>query len=119
MTMQAKPSHLSANAPHATAVATPAAGPRRARSALWGLGAIACVLALSGCAHHPSRAQMGSGVGAVAGGLLGNAVFGTTLGTVGGAAAGAMIGNEIGSHHHSRGPSHHHHPRGPHRGHRR
>ena len=53
-------------------------------------------LALGGCAHRPSNAQIGTGVGAVAGGLVGNAVFGSTLGTVGGAAAGALIGNEVG-----------------------
>lgn len=53
-------------------------------------------LTLGGCAHHPSNAQIGTGVGAVAGGLLGDAVFGSTVGTVGGAAAGALIGNQIG-----------------------
>lgn len=53
-------------------------------------------LLLGGCAHHPSNAQVGTGVGAVAGGLLGDAVFGSTLGTVGGAAAGALIGNQLG-----------------------
>ncbi|ABM41219.1 MULTISPECIES: glycine zipper domain-containing protein [Diaphorobacter] len=53
-------------------------------------------LALGGCAHRPSNAQIGTGVGAVAGGLVGSAVFGSTLGTVGGAAAGALIGNEVG-----------------------
>ena len=52
--------------------------------------------ALGGCAHQPSNAQIGTGVGAVAGGLLGDAVFGSTLGTVGGAAAGALIGNQVG-----------------------
>lgn len=52
--------------------------------------------ALGGCATHPSNAQIGTGVGAVAGGVLGNAVFDSTLGTVGGAAAGALIGNEVG-----------------------
>ena len=57
---------------------------------------LAGALALAGCAHHPSNAQIGTGVGAVAGGLVGNAVFGSTLGTVGGAAAGALIGNEVG-----------------------
>lgn len=57
---------------------------------------LAGALALGGCAHHPSNAQIGTGVGAVAGGLVGNAVFGSTLGTVGGAAAGALIGNEVG-----------------------
>jgi len=58
--------------------------------------ALVGALALGGCAHHPSNAQIGTGVGAVAGGLVGNAVFGSTLGTVGGAAAGALIGNEVG-----------------------
>lgn len=58
--------------------------------------ALAGAFALGGCAHHPSNAQIGTGVGAVAGGLVGNAVFGSTLGTVGGAAAGALIGNEVG-----------------------
>lgn len=53
-------------------------------------------LVLSGCAHRPNNAQLGTGVGAVAGGLLGDAVFGSTLGTVGGAAAGALIGNQMG-----------------------
>jgi len=57
---------------------------------------LAGALALGGCAHRPSNAQIGTGVGAVAGGLVGNAVFGSTLGTVGGAAAGALIGNEVG-----------------------
>ncbi|WP_404300193.1 glycine zipper domain-containing protein [Alicycliphilus denitrificans] len=58
--------------------------------------ALVAAFALGGCAHHPSNAQIGTGVGAVAGGLVGNAVFGSTLGTVGGAAAGALIGNEVG-----------------------
>ena len=53
-------------------------------------------LALGGCAHRPTNAQIGTGVGAVAGGVAGNVLFGTTLGTVGGAAAGALIGNEVG-----------------------
>ena len=57
---------------------------------------LAGALALGGCAHRPSNAQIGTGVGAVAGGLVGSAVFGSTLGTVGGAAAGALIGNEVG-----------------------
>lgn len=65
-------------------------------------------LALTGCAHHPTNSQIGTGVGAVAGGLVGNAVFGSTLGTVGGAAAGALIGHEVG-----RSNDH------PHRSHRR
>ena len=64
-------------------------------------------LALGGCAHRPSNAQIGTGVGAVAGGLVGNAVFGSTLGTVGGAAAGALIGNEVGKNN-DRGPRRHH-----------
>lgn len=51
---------------------------------------------MMGCAHHPSNAQIGTGVGAVAGGAVGSAVFGSTLGTIGGAAAGALIGNEVG-----------------------
>jgi osmotically inducible lipoprotein OsmB len=53
-------------------------------------------LALTGCASHPTNAQIGTGVGAIAGGVVGDAVFGSTLGTVGGAAAGALIGNEVG-----------------------
>lgn len=57
---------------------------------------LVAALGLGGCAHQPSNAQIGTGVGAVAGGLLGDAVFGSTLGTVGGAAAGALIGNEVG-----------------------
>ncbi|WP_159914258.1 glycine zipper 2TM domain-containing protein [Pantoea sp. 18069] len=60
-----------------------------------GLTALA-VFALAGCAHHPSRSQIGTGAGAVVGGVAGSALFGTTLGTVGGAAAGALIGNELG-----------------------
>ena len=61
-------------------------------------GSIAlAALSLGGCAHQPSNAQIGTGVGAVAGGLLGDAVFGSTLGTVGGAAAGALIGNQVGN----------------------
>ena len=53
-------------------------------------------LALSGCAHRVSGAQVGTGVGAVAGGVIGNAAFGGPVGTIGGAAAGALIGNQIG-----------------------
>ncbi len=60
-----------------------------------GLAAVA-LFTLSGCAHHPSRSQIGTGAGAVVGGVAGNALFGSTLGTVGGAAAGALIGNELG-----------------------
>ena len=59
-------------------------------------GILLAALGLGGCAHQPSNAQIGTGVGAVAGGLLGDAVFGTTLGTVGGAAAGALLGNQVG-----------------------
>ena len=58
--------------------------------------ACASTFGLVGCASHPTHAQIGTGVGAVAGGLVGDAVFGSTLGTVGGAAAGALIGNQIG-----------------------
>lgn len=58
--------------------------------------ATAAAFALGGCASHPTNAQIGTGVGAVAGGVVGNALFGNTLGTVGGAAAGALIGNEVG-----------------------
>ncbi|MGN1057629.1 MAG: glycine zipper 2TM domain-containing protein [Comamonas sp.] len=77
---------------------------------VWILAAtLGTALTLGGCAHHPSNAQVGTGVGAVAGGLLGDAVFGSTLGTVGGAAAGALIGNQVGKN--SDG--------GPRRGHRR
>ena len=54
------------------------------------------VFTMAGCAHHPSRSQIGTGAGAVVGGVAGNALFGSTLGTVGGAAAGALIGNELG-----------------------
>lgn len=53
-------------------------------------------LAAAGCAHRPTNAQIGTGVGAVAGGVAGHVLFGNTLGTVGGAAAGALIGNEVG-----------------------
>lgn len=63
---------------------------------LYLLAALGGALTLGGCAHHPSNAQIGTGVGAVAGGLVGDAVFGSTLGTVGGAAAGALIGNQVG-----------------------
>ena len=58
--------------------------------------ACAATLGMVGCASHPSNAQIGTGVGAVAGGLVGDAVFGSTLGTVGGAAAGALVGHEVG-----------------------
>ena len=60
------------------------------------IAAVVGAFTLGGCAHHPSNAQIGTGVGAVAGGFLGDAVFGSTLGTVGGAAAGALIGNQMG-----------------------
>ncbi len=53
-------------------------------------------MAMTGCAHRPNNAQIGTGVGAVAGGVVGNAVFGGPVGTIGGAAAGALIGNHIG-----------------------
>ena len=66
------------------------------RNAFLMAGLIAGAFALGGCAHHPSNAQVGTGVGAVAGGFLGDAMFGSTLGTVGGSAAGALIGNQIG-----------------------
>ena len=66
------------------------------RTTLWTAALLGGALTLGGCAHHPSNAQIGTGVGAVAGGLLGDAVFGSTLGTVGGAAAGALIGNQVG-----------------------
>ena len=58
--------------------------------------AAAAVIALSGCASHPTNAQIGTATGAVLGGVAGDALFGGTLGTVGGAAAGALIGNELG-----------------------
>jgi len=58
--------------------------------------AAAAVMALSGCASHPTNAQIGTATGAVLGGVAGDALFGGTLGTVGGAAAGALIGNELG-----------------------
>lgn len=82
----------------------------------WVLGGLLTgALALSGCAHHhPSNAQLGTGVGAVAGGALGNALFGTTIGTVGGAAAGALIGNQMGSNA-DRGGYYRHGPRRHHR----
>lgn len=53
------------------------------------------ILSMAGCAHGPSRSQLGTGAGAVVGGVAGSALFGSTLGTVGGAAAGALIGNEL------------------------
>jgi osmotically inducible lipoprotein OsmB len=58
--------------------------------------AAAAVMTLSGCASHPTNAQIGTATGAVLGGVAGDALFGGTLGTVGGAAAGALIGNELG-----------------------
>jgi osmotically inducible lipoprotein OsmB len=58
--------------------------------------AAAAVMALSGCASHPTNAQIGTATGAVLGGVAGDALFGNTLGTVGGAAAGAVLGNELG-----------------------
>jgi len=58
--------------------------------------AAAAVIALSGCASHPTNAQIGTATGAVLGGVAGDALFGNTLGTVGGAAAGAVLGNELG-----------------------
>lgn len=58
--------------------------------------AAAALMALSGCASHPTNAQIGTATGAVLGGVAGDALFGGTLGTVGGAAAGALIGNEVG-----------------------
>ena len=82
------------------------------RSTLWTAALLGSVLALGGCAHHPSNAQIGTGVGAVAGGFLGDAVFGTTLGTVGGAAAGALIGNQVGKN----SDGYHRHGHGPRRG---
>ena len=54
------------------------------------------ILSMAGCAHGPSRSQIGTGAGAVVGGVAGSALYGSTLGTVGGAAAGALIGNELG-----------------------
>ena len=53
-------------------------------------------LASAGCASHPTNAQIGTGVGAVAGGAVGHVLFGGPVGTIGGAAAGALIGNEVG-----------------------
>lgn len=85
----------------------------RTRNTLWIGALLVSAFTLGGCAHHPSNAQVGTGVGAVAGGFLGDAMFGTTLGTVGGAAAGALIGNQIGKnndghgHGHRRGPRRH------------
>lgn len=60
--------------------------------------AVSCTaaLSLSACSSNPTKAQIGTGAGAVVGGVAGNAIFGSTLGTVGGAAAGALIGNEVG-----------------------
>ena len=69
----------------------------RTRNTILIAGLLGSALAMGGCAHHPSNAQVGTGVGAVAGGVVGNALFGTTLGTVGGAAAGALIGNQVGN----------------------
>ena len=60
------------------------------------LHTLTAALALGGCASNPSRAQVGTGVGAVVGGVAGNAIFGGPVGTIGGAAAGALIGHEIG-----------------------
>ena len=57
--------------------------------------ACAAALGLVGCSSNPTKAQLGTGVGAVAGGVLGSAVGGTAA-TVGGAAAGALIGHELG-----------------------
>ena len=57
--------------------------------------ALTGALALGGCAHGPSRQQVGIGAGAVAGGAVGNVLFGGPLGTIGGAAAGALVGNEL------------------------
>ena len=57
--------------------------------------ALTGALALGGCAHGPSRQQVGIGAGAVAGGAVGNMLFGGPVGTVGGAAAGALLGNEL------------------------
>ncbi len=57
--------------------------------------ALVGALALGGCAHGPSRQQVGIGAGAVAGGAVGNVLFGGPVGTIGGAAAGALIGNEM------------------------
>ena len=68
----------------------------RTRHTLLIAALVSAAFTLGGCAHRPSNAQVGTGVGAVAGGFLGDAVFGSTLGTVGGAAAGALIGNQIG-----------------------
>ena len=64
--------------------------------------ALTGALALGGCAHGPSRQQVGIGAGAVAGGAVGNDLFGGPVGTIGGAAAGALIGNELtkGGHRH-------------------
>lgn len=59
-----------------------------------GLTALA-VVSMAGCAHGPSRSQLGTGAGAVVGGVAGSALFGSTLGTIGGAAAGALVGNEL------------------------
>lgn len=69
---------------------------KKTRQSLLLAAVLGGALTLGGCAHQPSNAQVGTGVGAVAGGLLGDAVFGSTLGTVGGAAAGALIGNQVG-----------------------
>lgn len=83
----------------------------RTRSTLLIAALVGSAFILGGCAHRPSNAQVGTGVGAVAGGFLGDAVFGSTLGTVGGAAAGALIGNSIGKnndgHGHRKGPRRH------------
>lgn len=69
---------------------------KRTRHTLLIAALVGGAFTLGGCAHQPSNAQVGTGVGAVAGGFLGDAVFGSTLGTVGGAAAGALLGNQIG-----------------------
>ncbi|MFT3814206.1 MAG: glycine zipper 2TM domain-containing protein [Acidovorax sp.] len=57
--------------------------------------ALAGALSLGGCAHGPTRNQVGIGTGAVVGGVVGNALIGGPLATVGGAAAGALVGNEL------------------------
>ena len=67
----------------------------RARTAGLALVLLAA-LASVGCAHRPTNAQIGTGVGAVVGGATGHVLFGGPLGTIGGAAAGAVIGNEVG-----------------------
>lgn len=57
--------------------------------------AATAALTLVGCAHNPSREDIGTVTGAVVGGAVGSVVGGTAT-TIGGAAVGGYIGNKIG-----------------------